>query len=291
MLSRRAFLAAPSVLTVATAQAAIDPGTHVVTLDEPRGIVPGPMRVFLYRPARWSADGPLLLVMHGVQRDADRYLAEWRDLAEAANVLVICPEFSAAKFPGARWYNLGNLVDRERAGAAQARAHWTFPVADAVVAAVRARTGATRRRFDMFGHSAGAQFTHRYALFAPSEAVNRIIVANAGWYTMPDARVPFPYGLGGTAVTDAEIAVALARPVTVLLGDQDVDPLHPNLRRNAEADRQGPHRFARGHAFFESARSEAARMAVPLGWRLETVPGVAHENAGMARAAIRLLTG
>jgi poly(3-hydroxybutyrate) depolymerase len=290
MLSRRALLATPALLTAATARAGTEPGTHVLTLDEPRGIAPGPMRVFMHRPARWSPDGPLLLVMHGVQRDAERYLAEWRDLAEAANVLVICPEFSSTKFPGARWYKLGKLFDRERAGAAQPRTHWTFPVADTVVAAVRARTGWTRRRFDMFGHSAGAQFVHRYALFSPSNAVDRIIVANAGWYTMPDTRVPFPYGLGGSGVTEAEIAIALARPVTVLLGDQDVDPQHPSLRRNAEADRQGLHRFARGHAFFESARAETARLAVPFAWRLEIVPGVAHQNAGMARAAVRLLT-
>jgi poly(3-hydroxybutyrate) depolymerase len=286
MLSRRALLAAPAFLAAGGARAALGPGSHVIEIAEARGATPAPLRVFLRVPASWRADGPVIAVMHGVQRDADRYLAEWSDLADASGALVVCPEFSAAKFPGARWYNLGNLVDRERGGRPQARADRTFPVLEAAVTAARRACGATRDRFALFGHSAGAQFAHRHALFAPSPEVSRIVVANAGWYTMPDRDIPFPYGLGGMDVSDAALAAALARPVVVLLGEADTDPAHPNLRRNAETDRQGLHRFARGHAFFKSARTAAARLGTPFGWRLVTVPGVAHENAGMARAAL-----
>jgi hypothetical protein len=55
--------------------------------------------------------------------------------------------------------------------------------------------------------------------------------------------------------------------------------------------RQGPHRFARGHRYMETARKEAARLGVPLMWRLEIVPGVAHSGRDMAPFAARELFG
>ena len=56
-------------------------------------------------------DRRVVVVMHGLRRDADRYRDEWRDLAEQQGFLLLVPEFSAAKFPGTRWYNFGNVVE------------------------------------------------------------------------------------------------------------------------------------------------------------------------------------
>lgn len=271
--------------------ASMEVGSGLFTLPEASCVDAEPIRVFHHRPAGWKVDGPILIVLHGVNRDADRYLAEWRDLAEAANVLVICPEFTMARYPGARWYNLGNVVERERGGVLRHPDAWTFGVVDRVFVDVRRRTGALRESFALFGHSAGAQFVHRYALLAKGSAASPIIVANAGWYTMPNADIAFPYGLGGLALGDEALSAALKRPVTILLGDQDIDPAHPSLRRNPEADVQGLHRFERGHAFFAQAGREAARLKSEFRWRLRVAPEVAHENAGMARAAIDIVAG
>jgi hypothetical protein len=78
-------------------------------------------------------------------------------------------------------------------------------------------------------------------------------------------------------------------PVTVLLGDADTLTRQENLRQSPEAYAQGPHRLARGHAFFESARKAAATLDVPFNWQRVTVPGADHDNAKMAPEAARLL--
>jgi hypothetical protein len=83
----------------------------------------------------------------------------------------------------------------------------------------------------------------------------------------------------------------LQRPLVVLLGTEDTDPNHVNLRRTPEAMAQGPHRFARGHFFYEAGRKQAAVLGVPLGWKLATAPGVAHHDAGMAAFAVEWLFG
>jgi pimeloyl-ACP methyl ester carboxylesterase len=255
---------------------------EVFELAEPAG-APGPMRVFLHRPANWRREGRAIIVLHGLQRDADRYLAQWVPQAEAANLLLIAPEFARAKFPTVASYNWGNVVSED--GVPNPPEAWTFGVIDRVWDAVRAHTGTTREGFALFGHSAGAQFVHRYLLLAETSRAEAIITANAGSYTMPVRDVAFPFGLAGLDVPDARLAAAFARPVTVLLGADDVDPNHRSIPRQPGAIAQGPHRMARGMRFYAEARAAAARLGVPFRWRLETVPGVGHDNGGMARRA------
>ena len=57
--------------------------------------------VWYVRPAGTPADAPILFVFHGVQRDADRYLSEWLDVATRERVIVVVPEFTREGFPGA----------------------------------------------------------------------------------------------------------------------------------------------------------------------------------------------
>lgn len=285
-------LAAGAIMLASCAAAlALETGPARFTLSgvEGYGATTAPMAVFTYRPAGWKPDGRVLLVMHGRGRDADRYRDEWAALAEASHVLVVVPHFSNEKFPGRASYNFGGVIARD--GRAAPRERWSFGVMDKVFAEVRRLTGATRPRYALFGHSAGAQFVHRYLLMAEASDADLIITANAGSYTMPDPATAFPFGTGGTALDDAALKRAFARPVVVLLGDQDTDPNHPSLPRDAAAMAQGPHRLARGQRFFAMAGEAAAAMGAPFAWQLATVKGVGHDNGGMAADAMAHVTG
>lgn len=280
-------LAAMGMLPASGSEIAAGKGQFDLTGVEAFGANPAPMAVFTYRPAQWTPQGRVLLVMHGRGRDADRYRDEWVTHAEKANVLVVVPHFSNEKFPGRAAYNYGSAVTEN--GTPNPRAKWSFGVMDIVFAEVRKRTGATRSTYALFGHSAGAQFVHRYLLMAEATSADLIITANAGSYTMPDANVNFPFGIGNTALDDAALRKAFARPVVVLLGDQDIDPNHPSLPRDPEAMLQGPHRFARGNLFFSTAGKVSASLGAPFNWKLATVPGVGHSNRGMAEKAMEFV--
>jgi poly(3-hydroxybutyrate) depolymerase len=243
--------------------------------------------VFFALPERIARDTPVVVVMHGVNRDADRYCDEWAGLARQHGFIAVCPQFSAADFPGALGYNTGYFTAPD--GTARPRLQWSFAAIEPLFDDVRARFGTQAPRYSIYGHSAGAQFVHRYVLFMPEARLDTAIAANAGWYTMPDRAVAFPYGLGGTPVGEAALGPALGKPLTVLLGTADTDRADPNLRKTPEADAQGPHRFARGQAFFARGQQVAAVADIPFGWRLERVPGIAHSNAGMAKAAAALI--
>ncbi|WP_421988930.1 hypothetical protein [Roseococcus sp.] len=278
-MQRRALLA--GLMAPGLARAALPAGRSRIAFDEPSGAAPGPMTVELYRPAAWRPGGKVVAVQHGLRRDAANYRDAWAPHAEAQGFLLICPHFSAAQFPGARYYNLGNARAPE--------AEWTFFALDRAVAAALRAVEAPPAPFALYGHSAGAQFVHRYLLLTGAPRVSRLVIANAGWYSWPDFGIAFPYGLGDCAATEAGLRAALTRPVTILLGEADTDPNHPALRRDASSDRQGTTRFERGQAFFAAARMAATRYGVRFGWTLATVPGVGHSDAGMAGPAAEIL--
>ncbi|UPY39020.1 alpha/beta hydrolase [Sediminicoccus sp. KRV36] len=275
---RRRALVAGSLMPPMIAHAA-SPGR--ISFEEPSGAAPGPMDVYLHRPAAWRPGGPVVVVMHGMGRNADGYRDAWLPHAEAHGFLLVCPEYSDAKFPGVRLYNYGNAQAEEAA--------WTFFALDRAVDAALAAVGAPPAPFALYGHSAGAQFVHRYLLLTGAPRARRIIIANSGWYSWPRFDVNFPHGLAQCAATEAGLRAALGRPVTILLGDQDNDPMHHQLRRDAATDVQGLNRFERGRNFHAAALAAAAGYGIPCGWDLGIVPGVAHSNAGMAQAAAAIL--
>jgi len=285
----------PFALIIAIAMAMTSPamaqhltvGSGQFEREESAGATAERQRVFYHRPEAWTPAGRIVVVLHGVNRDADRYRDEWRALADRYGFLLAVPEFSQAKFPGDDWYNFGGMVDAK--GTPRERAQWSFNVVDRVFADVRRLSGAERRGYSLYGHSAGAQFAHRFLLFAASPAVEMVVAANAGWYTLPVADEAFPYGLKGSPATEADVRAFLARPLVLQLGEADTDSGHSSLRRTPEADSQGAHRFARGRNFMAVAEGEARRLGAPLAWRVVTVPGVGHSNGKMAEHAAREL--
>lgn len=246
-----------------------------------------PMRVYATRPAGLAADRPIVFVMHGVNRNADDYRDQWHQLAIKHDFMLVVPEFSKKIFPGSRGYNLGYLEDKN--GRARPRALWSYSVIESLFDDVKRRYGMTTSRYSLYGHSAGSQFVHRFIFHVPGARVSQVVPANAGWYMMPDYQAGTPYGLGGSVVTPEMLEAAMAMPVTILLGDQDIDPDHSNLRRTPEAMAQGAFRLARGQKYFETSRAWAEQAAVPFNWQMVLVPGADHDNVLMAPAAVPYL--
>ena len=288
-----AALAAWFALTVparAVDAAAIHEGAGRFLFHDPDTATGKTLRVWYYRPKAFGPDTPIVLLMHGVGRNARGYRDNWIELAERHVLLIVAPEFSKKNFPRSWTYAFGNVMAREdgRTVGPNPESKWSFHVIDRIFNSVRAATGSKRTTFTLFGHSAGAQFVHRYMTFTGGPRVDLAIAANAGWYTMPVDDVKFPYGLKGTGLTEAGLGGLFAKRVVILLGEADVVQ-DRNFRTTARAMRQGGSRLARGKFYFATARRVAEKLGVPFNWRLAFAPGVAHDNAGMAVAAARII--
>jgi dienelactone hydrolase len=270
----------------ASAQARIQPGLGEFHFADYPPLADRPIQVYYAAPAD-LATAEIVIVMHGLGRDGKEYLADWAPLVTNRNVLVLVPEFSDELYPDSEEYNVGNAIDAD--GQLQPREEWTFHVIEALFDSVVAELGSQAKDYALFGHSAGAQFVHRFIELVPQHRARVAVAANAGWYTVPDDSIPFPYGLEGAPVHEADLGPAFASDLVVLLGGDDVDPDDDSLRRDDLSDAQGRHRLERGLHFYLRSRQVAHRESLPFRWRLQVVPGLAHSHRDAAAAAAALL--
>jgi poly(3-hydroxybutyrate) depolymerase len=246
-----------------------------------------PIPVWLLKPATAKADAPVMFVMHGVGRDADRYVAEWVDMATKEGLIIIVPEFTRKDFPGNRAYNFGDVFDAR--GRLRPRGKWSYAAIDMIFDRVVARERLAATSYVLFGHSAGAQFVHRFVLLGVGAKMSRAISANSGSYTWPIGANRWPFGVSDLPAGLWQPARALGAPMLLMQGTADNDPDYPSLPRQPEAMAQGPHRLARGKAFFAAAQDAAKQANVRFGWSCALVPDVGHDNGGMAPYTITLL--
>ena len=240
-----------------------------------------PITLFTYKPPTYRG-GPLLIVCHGVQRNAEDYRNFAITLAERFGVLVVAPLFDKERFPMAR-YQRGGLVGAD--GAVQPPERWTYASIPRMVARVRELEGKPDLPYYLIGHSAGGQFLVRMAAFLPGEA-ERIIAANTGSHLFPTREADFGYGFGGLPPElsgDDVIRRYLAARLTLYQGTGDVIA-DPSMDASPPAMRQGPNRLARGRAAFAAAQALAKEKGWVCNWRLVETPGIAHEAAFMFAA-------
>jgi pimeloyl-ACP methyl ester carboxylesterase len=275
------------LVSFASDSGAIDVGADHFTFEYKDEKNTQRLTVWTYLPTAFAANGPVLFVMHGVRRNGERYRNEWLPHAEREKALLLVPEFSVDGFAGSRNYaapkpKVDSIQGDDLAPSAFLAIERIF---DHVLSITRLET----REYLLYGHSAGAQFAHRFILFNPRARVKAAVAANAGWYTMPDFTLAFPYGLKNSGLSESGLRQALGRKLIILLGEKDTDPRHPLLNRAAAAMDQGQHRFERGQNFYRAAARAAARLNAPLEWQIATVPDADHDNAKMARAAAPLV--
>ena len=254
------------------------------------GASAGPnVKTLVYQPGAFAPDMPVVMVMHGITRNAWTYLEAWVGMAERYGCVLVIPEFPRSGWPTARAYNLGNV--RTRKGQDRPRENWSFTAVETVFDAVRDHLGLQATGYHLYGHSAGAQFVHRFLLHTGGPRVVRAAAANAGWYMLPDRRIPYPYGMADLAIDGDTLKSALETPLIVLLGEKDNDSASPNLRRTRKAEAQGPHRLARGLHFIEVATAVAFEWDCQLRWRSKVVPNTGHSDRAMAPYACAALLG
>ncbi len=240
-----------------------------------------PITLFTYKPPTYKG-GPLLVVCHGVQRNAEDYRNFAITMAERFGVIVVAPLFDNARFPSAR-YQRGGLVGKE--GKAQAPELWTYSIIPKVVAHVRAMEEQPALPYYLIGHSAGGQFLVRMAAFLPEGPV-RIVAANAGSHLFPTKDQDFGYGFGGLPPelsNDEVLRRYLAAPLTLYQGTGDVLPSN-NFDQSPAGMKQGSNRLARGRAAFDYAQKLAKERGWAFHWRKVETPDIGHQAAYMFAA-------
>jgi hypothetical protein len=245
------------------------------------------IKVFYALRPKISSKTKVLVVMAGRQRDADAYIESWVDWGGRSNYVVIAPQFDVKNWPEPLGYNFGNLASgSERSNTPNPRSKWSFTVLEQLFDEVRKRFSVDVEKYDLFGHSAGGQFVHRFLLFYPENRVRVAVAANPGFYTFPDSSIDFPYGLKDSpvAVSQKQLLDWTNADLIIMRGTADIQRTE-SLRQTPEADAQGKHRYERAGVMYGTVRG----LNPNTRWRLIDVPDIAHDQKGMAKGAQRVL--
>ena len=252
-----------------------------------------PIKVYTFIPSDPIASRPVLISMHGSGRTGYTAANNWKSIATGKRVIVLAPCFDSDQYANS-YYQLGNVSWSTSVWDPKPHYLLTYNVIEAVFDYFKAELGLNATKYDLWGHSAGSQFSHRMMLHMPEARANRIICSNAGYYTVPDpggisngtTTFDFPYSVLGMEISRDQLAAYFARDLTVHLGTADTDSTaaqDDQLPTGAGAYAQGKCRFARGHFFYERSKAVADSMGLPFNWKLVEVEGVAHSSSKMSQ--------
>ena len=236
------------------------------------------IKVWTYKPEKWNDKDQIVFVMHGGGRNADDYLNAWIELADENNLFIVAPEFENkfSKYT-TNDYQEGNLFTFF--GTKNPKSEWAFTVIENIFDHIKSVNHISNEQYDIFGHSAGGQFVHRMVLLMPESRIETAIAANAGFYTLPNQKLKFPYGTNNTGI---DLQKAYNKRLVILLGEKDNDPSLGTLRTTELAMLQGDHRLERGTTFFCANRKLKNKNNWTFNWAIDTVKNVGHDYKRMS---------
>lgn len=251
-----------------------------------------PVKCFYHVPEGSGVSTPVFMVVHGAGRNGSALRNALISAADQKGFIVLAPQFSQTYFPGTNQFNLADIFSNGETPSPQSlrpSEDWTFQVFDPLFQDFKSRSGSAENRYDLFGHSAGAQLVHRFVQFEPDAGFNRLITSAAGWYMVPDPGIEFPYGQGVSPAADVDPEHYFERAVYVIVGELDNDPNSANLRHTPQADAQGLNRLERAQYFHGRSAYIADSLSLDFRWEYREAPGTGHNGAAMAIFAAGLL--
>ena len=269
--------------------------------------------IFYHRPANFSSKSKILLVIPGAGRNGDDYRDSWIEASEKHSVLILSPSYPEKSFNYGD-YHLGGVVKNLnlskgisfKKGTNQViidenvvefkvnanQGDWIFNDFDRIFELVKAATSSRQKQYDLFGHSAGGQILHRFAVLHPKSKADRILASNAGTYTLPDFQTDFPFGMKNVGLDKKGLKKSFKKELVLFLGELDNEnETRGRMLRSETADRQGTNRLARGKHFYSTSEETAKNSGYKFNWKLEIVPDVGHDQKKMAESAAKYLYG
>jgi hypothetical protein len=250
-----------------------------------------PVEVYYHIPNGDISTMPIVMSFHGSSRNGSDYRDYWITMANANGFMVFAPEFSSSNYPGlGDSYLMANIFDdgdNPSLSTYNNPDEWTFSVLDPIFENIKSDISGTQEAYIAWGHSGGAQFLHRFIMYMPSSKLDVAVCSNAGWYTVPENTVSFPYGILNGQLPNSTLITAFSKKLIVHLGQNDTDPNSPGLRRNSVVDnQQGIHRLERGQYFFSTSQSTAQGLNTAFNWEKHEAAGIGHDAQQMANAAL-----
>ena len=248
--------------------------------------------VFYYVPDSYSSSSKVVFALHGGGRDAEGVRNSLIQKSIDYNFIVIAPKFSSENFSLGDGYNLGNVYvdgDNPTTETLNDEEVWSFSIIEPLFDSVKSSLSLEEDKYNLFGFSAGAQFVHRFILFKENARFDKVVSAAAGWYTVPNTSITFPYGFDNSILMNVNLNSLLSKDLYIQVGALDNNPNSAGLRHNEYADAQGLNRVTRAVHFFENGQNLSQSNNYNFNWSLHIVQGANHNFTPNANNACDLM--
>ena len=238
--------------------------------------------IFYHLPEAIDENTKILFIIHGNTRNADDYLEVWKKLTNGKNVALFAPHFKRSSFISFNTLQMSTSNGIIRADTSL----YLNNSIDILFELIKSKFNLKPDNYDIYGHSAGAQFVHRYLLMSEDPKVNTAVAANAGWYTFLNG-ANFPYGVKSPPVmlSDSNVRNFLSIDLHILIGSNDID-VNSSLNKSVGAQNQGLNRLQRAKNFFDYTELIVEQNDLEFNWKYQLVGGAPHSNKVMSRAAV-----
>lgn len=290
---------------------AIKEGSGVFLVEGGPGKENKSIKVYYHRPKNFNSTSKILLVIPGAGRNGDSYRDAWIEESEEYSVLILSPMYAEEDYQFEDYHlcglmydlNLGNAIQRIEGTNIAAlneaefdykvnanREEWIFGDFDRIFDLTVKALHSKQTTYDVFGHSAGGQILHRFALFQPNSKADRIIASNSGFYTLPDFETALPFGIKNAPINQQDVNTSFSKKLVLFIGELDNEnETGGTLLRSTTVDKQGLHRLERAGFFYQQAKALAAENESNLNWELKIIPAVGHNHRKMGDAAAKYL--
>jgi pimeloyl-ACP methyl ester carboxylesterase len=307
------FLTILSTISYSTAQnkVKINEGSGSFIIQGGKGFENINLTVHYHKPKKFNKSTKVLIVIPGSGRNSDSYRDSWIQTSEKHNVLILSPSYPEKNY-NYGGYHLGNMITvldlrkgfSYKKGTNQVwmdenvaefnfnadSKSWIYSDFDRIFSIAKKTLKFKAKKYDMFGHSAGGQILHRFAIFYPQSKANRILASNAGSYTPTEYQTNYPFGIKNTNTKKRNLKKSFRKNLTIFLGELDnADENGGKMLRSKTVDIQGTHRLARGTYFYNHSLQTAKELNFKYNWKLKVIPSVGHSQREMAKAAAKYL--
>jgi pimeloyl-ACP methyl ester carboxylesterase len=242
------------------------------------------VEIFYITPKKIDKDTQLLFIIHGNSRNAEDYISAWIPYISNKNIIVVAPQFNKNSF---RYFFL--LESATSSGKINNNPdNYINNSISSFFNFFQSKFSLLTNKYKMFGHSAGAQFTHRYMLLSNDRRISNAVIANAGWYTFLNGN-NFPYGIKNSPIdiSSDHIKWFMSNKTSLLIGNNDINLKSVNSSKGAQ--RQGITRVDRAESYFNSLINISDNNNIPFRWSYKVVDKADHDYLKMTPVAAKIL--
>ena len=242
------------------------------------------VEIFYITPEIINKDTKVIFVIHGNSRNAEDYLSVWIPHVINKNVIVAAPQFRKIDF---RYFFLLEMAESSGKVNSNKNKYINNSIS-LFFNYFKSKFSLSAETYRMFGHSAGAQFTHRYMLLSMDNRISNSVIANAGWYTfITDDE--FPYGINNSPIniSNDQIKWFMSQKVNLLIGSDDIGFRSVNSSKGANL--QGSTRVDRAANYFDSLIMSAENRGYALRWNYRVLDRVDHDYKKVTPYAAQIL--